>query len=149
MCATQGFLQRPCWTTILCINYISHRFRPKLFVEVLSMKLAPCHLLDGTIFTLCHSILLSHIRGSCLLYDIMILQKMVECLENKLPAIVWPNHFDFILQLCLWMPWTPWTSKSNLISNLTHNNTSIQKSSIIIIKYLAMPMDVLFMGHTH
>ena len=50
---------------------------PKCFVKDLSIKHIHCHLHDGVIRTLHHSIL--YIHGGHLLLDAMILQKMVDC----------------------------------------------------------------------
>ena len=61
------------------------------------MKHATCHLYDVVFCMLRHYILLRQIWDRCLLLNVIILSKTVECLGNKLPVIVRPEHLDFVL----------------------------------------------------
>ena len=60
------------------------------------MKHGPCHLYDDAIRMIRYSSLLRSIWGRRLLPNIMILQKMLECLNNEFLAIIQPKHLDFV-----------------------------------------------------
>ena len=77
-----GVIQRPYRTTISCINCIKHYFYSEQFIEILSIKHAPCYLHDGAICMLSQSALLRQIRGQRLVLNTVSFQKLIECLGN-------------------------------------------------------------------
>ena len=105
----------------------------------------------GVIRTLCHFILSRPIWYRHLLLDVMILQKTIECLGNKLPAIFWPKHLDFILCLyldkCLELLWT---SQSTPFWISTHITTLFLKNYQQRLRNtLHHPWMWSAWGHTH
>jgi hypothetical protein len=60
------------------------------------MKHIPCHLHDGAIFKLCHSVLLRPIHDGHSFLNAMILQETLGCLRNDFPTVVQPKRLDFV-----------------------------------------------------
>ena len=108
------------------------------------MKHALCHLHDDMIRTLCHSVVFKPIRGEYSLFNAMIFQKLLECLGNVLPTIVRP----FVLILCSNCIFTSTLnslnlSKHSLLDFNIYNHAFLEKSSMKVIVYLALPIDVV------
>ena len=94
-------IQRPCWTSLSYANYIGHHFRPKWFVEILSMKHIPCHISHSAICMFHHLILLRPIWGRHCISMSWSLKKPLECLGNIFSSVVRPKNLDFVLRLYL------------------------------------------------
>ena len=86
----------------------------------------------------------THIQGRHLFFYAMILQKMVECIENKLPAIVPLKQIDFKLDCTCALNF----SKDSPLDYNAYNHIFFRKSLMEVIQYLALPTDVVLMGHT-
>lgn len=148
ICAMQGVImlrveiQSVCWTMVSCINHINHRLRPKRFVEVLSMKCAPCHLLDGPICMLITPFYWSVYKVNACFSILWSFQNWLIAFAMKFPPLSDQNVFI----LCSDYVSTSVSNSLNFSKQFpldfnTYNQVFPEKSSMKVTKCLAPPME--------